>query len=416
MGQTRATEETMKYPFYRSSVENPVIPAAEPIPIQDRPSEIPAAAPSGSDLCAQPFCNARMNSRIGQAVGAHEWSVRWTAELATGIRATSVAENGDRILVHGIGAWQLFDATGRSVASGRLGLSGAYLDPPHGLFYMADQLGFIAARKLADGTEAFVLTAWFGNNFERTLIARRGRRLWVTSIERPVRTRGEYKPSLSVIELRELAEPQRVNHGVLESAREVANLMRESLLTLAALHDETLVVATENHIYVLDTELRINAIVEGKFRPLAFSLDEGMRIYLLAETSQGRALWILTRDGHRIASFTLPDGEGRSGPPIIAYSHHVYLASADHLLAVDARGKLVWGRSVEDGPISGAVTTADDHLLLCAGTSILAWSIAGERRLVWRSEGEALLTAPILTSRGDLLVASGKHLYCLTPH
>lgn len=178
-------------------------------------------------------------------------------------------------------------------------------------------------------------SAWFGSDFQRTPIARRGQRLWVTSVERPVQSRGERKPSLSVIELRDLGDPLRVNQGMLESAKEVTNLMRRDLLTLTALHEERLVAAIQGRIYFFDPDLRVHSILEADFVPVALSLDEVSRVYLLADTRQRRVLWVLTPQGQRTAAFVAPVGvQIGSAPPVVGYSHRVYLISDRRLLAI----------------------------------------------------------------------------------
>jgi hypothetical protein len=59
------------------------------------------------------------------------------------------------------------------------------------------------------------------------------------------------------------------------------------------------------------------------------------------------------------------------------------------------------------------VTTADDQLLVTAGAAITAWNAGGEPRVLYHVDGDALETAPVLTSHGELLAASRTKLYCL---
>ena len=151
--------------FFVTSPEHPLTATATAIPIRDQPSVPAPAAPAATDVCAQAFCNPQWNSRIGRPVGHGTWSLLWKADLNSSVRLGTVLDGGDRVLVHGMDAWQLFDFAGKPVADGRMGPDIVSLDPPHRLFYMADTLGFIGARKLADGSEAFAASAWFGSDF-----------------------------------------------------------------------------------------------------------------------------------------------------------------------------------------------------------------------------------------------------------
>ena len=411
--QVRTTEKKVTETFFVTSPEHPLTVTAPAVPIRDQLSVPAPAAPAATDICVQAFCNSQWNSRIGRPVGHGEWSLRWKADLNSGVQPGTVLDGGDRVLVHGMDAWQLFDSGGKSAGDGRLGPGMVSLDAPHGLFYIADTLGFIGARKLADGSEVFAASAWFGSDFQRTLIARRGRRLWVTSQERQVQSRGGRKPSLSVVELRDLGDPLLVNQGMLESAKEVTNLMRRDLLTLTALREDRLVAAIQGHIYFFDPDLRVRSILEGDFVPVALSLDEASRVYLVADTRQGRALWVLTPEGQRTSAFTAPAGfQIGSAPPLVGYNHRVYLIGDRRVIAVGPDGKLLWERTAE-APVAGAVTTADNQLLVAAGGAITAWNAAGEPRVLYRLDSDALQTAPVLTSRGELLAASRTKLYCL---
>src|SRR5262249_31486100 len=151
--------------------------------------------------------------------------LRWKAAVEDEFRPTYVLHAGDRILVQGSARWQLFSDDGKPLAADELGASDLVLDAPHALFYLADGNGFIAGRRLSDGHETFVTTAFFGNDFRRTLLTRRGRRMLVVSVERETDPHGNHQPSVSTIEVKDLGEPLKVdNNGFLVGSKRLANL------------------------------------------------------------------------------------------------------------------------------------------------------------------------------------------------
>src|SRR5689334_3214414 len=77
--QVKTTEKKMTDTFFVTSPEHPLALEVTPVKIRDHPSA-PAPAPAAQgDLCLQPFCNSRWNSRIGRTVGKGAWSLRWKA-------------------------------------------------------------------------------------------------------------------------------------------------------------------------------------------------------------------------------------------------------------------------------------------------------------------------------------------------
>jgi hypothetical protein len=87
--------------------------------------------------------------------------------------------------------------------------------------------------------------------------------------------------------------------------------------------------------------------------------------------------------------------------------------TGQRILSVAPDGKLNWMRSAA-GSIAGAAISADDLLLTAEGNALTAWDAQGQRRVLYEFTGEALATAPALTSDGDLLVATRTALYRLS--
>ena len=86
-------------------------------------------------------------------------------------------------------------------------------------------------------------------------------------------------------------------------------------------------------------------MLTGKFRPQSMSMDEGRRMFLVADTGGQTELWQVSPSGERIYSCPMPPGVPSSAaPPIIGYDHSVYIVRGRFLLNVARDGKLNWSR------------------------------------------------------------------------
>jgi hypothetical protein len=330
---------------------------------------------------------------------------------------TAIMATGNRILVQAADQWQLFDTEGKALASGPLHVSEVVLDRAHELFYHNEPVGLIAARRLTDGGRLFLVAGYAGNNYRRAFLSRRGRKLIVASVEFVTNPHSNYFPNLSAVNVVDVGEPHEVDSltGILRSARPLAELTRDISLLFAALHDETLYLATRDRVYLADLDLKIRAELAGQFEPVAMSLDEAGRIYLLVRAEGRTALWLLSPQGERLMAFTMPsDLKLTATPPIVGYNHRVYVLGADRMLAINPDGKLAWVRPV-NGQRGGAVITADDQLLVSDGRDLAVFNQEGQRSVLSSFDNETLFTPPVLTASGEILVASERRLYLLAP-
>ena len=219
-------------------------------------------------------------------------------------------------------------------------------------------------------------------------------------------------PEYSIAEITNVSDPASRKSWIEPGGPAVVqDLVAHTPLMLPAMHADTLVLALQNGIYILDTSLNIRQGMTGNFVPAIFSLDEAGRIYLIEQSGGENSLWLLQPDGERLYSFRLPPGiTNLIAPPIIGYNHVVYLISHSATFAVGQDGKLNWSRDPQSS-ISGAVVTADDQLLTSEGNQVAAWDAKGERHVVYTFP-ERLTTAPILAANGELLVASRASIFC----
>jgi hypothetical protein len=286
------------------------------------------------------------------------------------------------------------------------------MDPVHSLIYAVDQNGALAAYRFADGRQVFTTSLAYGDTFWRQYLARSGNHLLIASIEIEAFPHRPTPPNRSVIEVKELTEPLRVDpSGALLSVRDVGHLRAESSKIAVAMHGGTVAFAVPNRVYIADLNLKVSTALEDSFEPVMMSLDEGGRIYLLARRGEAISLWIVTPQGHRLGAYDLPGDFGTpTVPPIVGYDHRVYLMGAGRALAVNPDGKPAW-----DEPVSGpASATADNQLLVSRGPALIAVDAKGAQHMVHQFAGDTLKTAPVTAADGSILVAGAQKLYRLS--
>ncbi len=389
----------------------PIAAAATPIRAGG-PIAVPKAAPRSGSACTRAFCNEELNSRLTGDAAAAKWTVRWQTPLNPKVPPSYISSAGDRILIEGGGQWQLFDTSGKPIASARIKSGQPVMDPAHSLVYAVDQDGALSAYRFADGQRAYTTSLSYGDTFWRTYLARSGNRLVAVGVEVEAYPHRPAPPNKSVIDIRELADPLRVDpNGALLSVRSPGNLRTTTSMFAVAMHGDTLAFAVPNRVYFGDLNFKINGAFEDSFDPIMLSLDEDGRIYLLVKRGQQQSLWVLTPQGQRVLAYDIPAQFGLpSVPPIVGYNHEVFLMGAGGILAIHPDGRLAWQQ-----PTGGfAAVSANDELVVASGNTLAAFNSNGTRRVLWGS-GDPLRTPPATMEGGDILVASVNRLYRLTP-
>jgi hypothetical protein len=288
----------------------------------------------------------------------------------------------------------------------------------HELFYRMISSGHMAAARTADGSMRFTQLPSQGDVFSRRLIVRRGDRILVAGNERALKPldRGPKAEMRSTVDAVDVAEPIKTSSmGTLRPTAPEKMLYLPSEKIQFAATDQLVAAAAPGRIYIIDWNLQVPRTLEGSFEPLAMSLDETGRIYLVVKREgQADALWLITPEGALVYSFEFPQGTPALDlPPIVAYDHRVYLIAGRQILSLGVDGKLNWTRPTE-GPVGGAVALPDGRLLVSEGEWIAVWDAEGKRTNLYRAQGEMFRTAPVPAASGDILAATATHLYCLT--
>jgi hypothetical protein len=360
------------------------------------------------------FGNSEQNSRLPGSLSAGAWPVRWQAALNASSPVKHVVQAADRILTEGGGLWQLFDLAGKSVAQGRYTGSHVVLDAPHSLFYFIDTDNFLVALRMENATKLFMTSPSFGDNFVRPLLVRRNNRFVLAGVDTGGGAHRPVPPNLSVIEFDDLGPELKTDEtGLLFSLIGTGKLLVGTNKLAVAMHGDTVVFAVPGRVYLSSSDMKPSAAFDGDFEPVALSLDETGRMYLVALRGGRHELSILSSTGALIGAHPLKPGmEQLIAPPIVGYDHRVFIVSPSTILALDASGNLLWEAGT-GALAAGAAVTPDGQLIVSAGAEIFAFDDRGRRTTLHTFPGESLTSAPILTAKGELMVASRSHLYCL---
>ena len=172
--------------------------------------------------------------------------------------------------------------------------------------------------------------------------------------------------------------------------------------------------AIQGHIYFFDPDLRVRSILEGDFVPVALSLDEASRVYLVADTRQGRALWGAYAAGPAHFSFhgprRLPDRFHTATRGVQPSRVPDWRPPRDRGLGPD--GKLLWERTAE-APVAALSPRRTTSCWSRPAVRSLAWNAAGEPRVLHRLDSDSLQTAPRVDLARGVVPASRTKLYCL---
>ena len=399
--------------FYEGSLGNPVkVEVAPTAIVKDTTAAPTRAAPPPTRGFLRPLGSEQLNSRLTYPLPAGKWTARWQANLDPDGNPLYLLWSGDRILVQGMLLWELLDRGGKPIVKVGVGKGELAIDEARNLFYAPDPSGMISARKLADGSVDFRLTALMPAGFFRRIYLLGDGRLGLYSSEMQQMAKVLRNPEVSTLEVIDIGNPPQVDdQHTLTSARPVGDLLSRTMPFLAAFTSQGAVVAVQDHLFVTDAQLKIIRDLKDHFIPLAMSLDEAGRIHLILRDQQGIALWVMDQNGKRAAARQLGAVDAPIAP-VIGFDHCVYVVNGDGISAIEPDGKVRWEKPL-GGRLGGLAVTRDDKLLASVGADLVAFNAKGERQVLFSAKGDQLVTGPILTDREELLVASKTKLYCL---
>ena len=397
------------------AVSDVAVAAIEIVPGNGVDLSAMAEAPADAPGVPRSYVSLERNSRLGAALPATGWKIRWKAPLRPRDAPRHILQSGDRIIAEAA-VWQLFDDGGKPIWAQSAGSSPLEIDAEHGVIHFIDQNGYLLANGLRDGKELYSVLPLFGDEYLRPYISRRGNRVTLAGSERQLDPHGHNKASRSMVELIDLGESDELTStGVRLGATNVSTLFFPTTTLVAASHGQSLVVAIPDHLYLISPDLKIVSAFDGAFMPLVMSIDEGGRAYLVAATPKGKQLLIIPPDGKLLRETDLPADLARMvTPPVIGLDHRVYLVTDERIHAFSEKGEALWESRPGVRP-GGVTVTADNRVLVSAGSDLCIYDNAGHCTLLQRFEGENLSTPAIISTNGNLLVAAEGNLYALEP-
>lgn len=411
--------------IFRGTRSNPVtVPLHPTDPVDATVSRPTAPRPGATDMrCERGDVGG--TSRAPRELPPGRWSRSAGAPLGKASEPLFVISSGEHLLVAGGYASVIF---GRDLAPKWVfsrGLGAVCIDPLDlvyrpaspmdpsvvadaggGHVVMADPHGRISIRRIRDGVEVFATSLLMGDGFRRPFLGRVEKTFAVLGNER--RDPRGPQPELSCVESLETTGSDRltpVNEPFLFSTPDAK----------AAAGKRTVVVADRNRIFWFNSAGGFDKLVRGTFTVQSLAVDEGEVVHAIVEdegSGNGSSLWSLFPDGRRTLRVALPENLEPAGPPMVGYDHRLLVAAHGHLLCHASDGELLWSRKTNT-PVDRGTITADHQVLVSDGTELVAYDGVGERRVLATFDAP-LLTAPVLTDAGEIVVAGPQEIHRLT--
>lgn len=399
--------------IFRGSRDKP-----EPIPVP--PAEVVDATAPAAPPPATPEAGTRGPEggpdRAGRAPfalpRAATWERRAPWPLARAAEPAFVAAGSGWTFVAGGYAWALLGADGGVVTRGPKGRGDGVFDPHAGMVYTPDPEGALKVVRADGGHEAFWVSLFMAGDFSRPYVGAIGDTLVVAGVEREQPHGSPHVPTLSCLETFPVGRPDVGPSGQLRPGGGPGAVLFPTLSLRVAATRGAIVAAEPDRLLWFDADLRVTAVVKGKFTAQSLSVDEAGRAHLVVEEPpergrRRRALWVVDREGRRTLDVTLQRPLAQAptlGPPVIGYDHRIVLAGGGQVAAWSFDGTLLWARPTAT-PVAGATVTLDHHVLVSDGPDLVAFDPDGQRRVLATFDAP-LVTRPILTDDLAILVAT----------
>ncbi len=421
--KTEINHKSMETIFYQDNLESPLEINTAPVKIEERGSKIPFKDYTFSEEQKNyltHYLSPERNSRLDSELPKNNlWELKWKSKIDSSAIPWYLLFKNERIIIQNESGWQLFDTSGKLAGSGVRSEGDITVSTSDNSFFVNDHSGYIQCVDLISGNRRYYVYPYLGKGFNRSVIYTNGDKIIDSGFELPVMTHNSpiKPPEMTILEEIKIGNPTDTDEdGVLKSTAGRKNILVKTGKIITALHDTTIVIAVTDHIYFIDTDLKVTKELAGDFIPLEMSLDEEMRIYLLAnieiEDKYKMEFWIIEPDGSLICKTEIPPREiNNLTPPAIDYNHTAYIAYDDKIIAVSPAGTILWEKYIQK-PLAG-ITVVKDYLFLSEGNILTAFDHNGERRFFY-DFNEELSTSPVMVDN-LIFIASRNYLYCLSP-
>ena len=367
----------------------------------------PAAAESNTFTRA--LGSNAQNSRSAGPAGSVNWKLQWQAPLTAPAAAVLFTDN--RILLQQAGGWTLLSRDGKQIREGLSDNAPVTIDPHAGLFYSVGVGTMLQAVSLENAELRFKILLGHTEAFAWQLLHRSATRMIAAAAERRLMAPAMYDPTTSLIQIIEVVSPPKVNPYKLlmsiESQREVV-FKNPKLLTVAS--GGILWAVLPGLIARVGTDRKIERAWSASFTPVAASADEAGNIHLIVEADNHRELWVVTPEGDRVVRHALGEKHRTAEfPPGIGYDHRIVLWSGSRVSTFSPAAEHLWDVELPDG-VRGLSITPDGYVVAGVASAVHFIDSTGKDTAI--NVSDRVTAAPVITSDGNLLVATESKLLC----
>lgn len=361
----------------------------------------------------KPFSNFSSNSSVGFSLEYGNWEIFWKSACPEFSEVQYVLDAKRFIVVQGTTQWQLVDKmSGDEILRSNKGDSDIIIDNLNSQLFYINNIGYIVNHNIS-GEIKHKCPVYFLDKCKRLMIRYKNKSYYVAS-------KSYGPPPLGNGNMWSFEKVEFINDTnvdvfqVLKEVHDAGRIIQKNneLCTPASYFDTTILVI-RNKFFIIDENMQIQKALISEFNPIYFSISKEGDIYAAIINEANLFLWRLDQLGGLYFSINLSAKlNDIIMPPIIGFDKKIYCLSKDRILTFNSEGDILWNQHA-GGPITGAIVTADDQLLVSAGNFIAAFNDKGERRILYVFPSEKLCTPPILTADNLMFVASQNNLYCL---
>ena len=411
--------------FYRDDIAKPL--QLDIIPLEIKPVEDKTFSPSSLEEYPGGYffryLNAEKNSRLLSEFKLNKiWELKWQSPLDSALFPWFLLYANERILVQNQSGWQLFDTNGKMISSSGRTDGNLSIDHKNNLFYQNEFSGFLQANNLNSGKTEFLVYPYFGKGYERNVSWFNGNKFLCIGNELTVMTHksASKEPDITLFEVTDITNKSEIDPDkILNSAQQIQKLILKAKNVKTAVSKETIVAASDNFISLIDMNLNVKKIFQGKFIPMELSLDEQLNVYMIVKATDANNInrffiWMINQVGELVRQTELPlkNENHEFYPPVVGTDFNTYIITGNKIFSVSPEGVLKSDNNLVDHSPGGSITT-NGYILVPEGNILTAMDSSGKRNYIYKFEEDHLYTPPILSPQNEIYIASKNFLYCL---
>lgn len=350
---------------------------------------------------------AGKTGRSGEPLVHDRFTVAWHASLGAAAQPDGVLVADGRVIVNGIRQRGFWSDDGKSIGFIQREPGAAFIDVAGRRLLTNDASSGMAVTSLDARHESSMVAAAPGEGRATAILQGPGALVIVTTHETP------HGGARTVVETLRVRDYTNTKNGTLYGIEPLAGITaEEDTSVVAAAGAKGPLLATPSGLDRRDWQLRPLGEHPLAARPLALSVDEHDRAYLLSDNGGWTHLQVFAPSGAS-SLFDLqlsPDDAPFKQAPLIAPNGQIYVVSPKAIIAVSPEGQILWR---QERLLPSPTTMSGNGLLLVGSTSLDAVTPDGRHIILWQPPAP-IATPPVLAN-DRLYVATGEDLYVLRP-